>query len=120
MRQDRQTRRPPLAGGWSVRGAEGSVARKRHCACNGDDDAKWYLPTTQDERWNKRYQDVMDFMEKNHRNPSRHRLEEHDMLNWVKQQRKLKNKGELKAERAEMLERLLSLLEEYRRVNQYC
>ena len=40
----------------------------------------------------------MDFMEKNHRNPSRHRLEEHVMLNWVKQQRKLKNKGELKAE----------------------
>ena len=40
----------------------------------------------------------MDFMEKNHINPSRHRLEEHDMLNWVKQQRKLKNKGELKAE----------------------
>ena len=27
------------------------------------------------------YQDVMDFMEKNHRNPSRHRLEEHDMFN---------------------------------------
>lgn len=24
VRQDRQTRRPPLAGGWSVRGAEGS------------------------------------------------------------------------------------------------
>ena len=73
---------------------------------------------TQDERWNKRYQDVMDFMEKNHRNPSRHRLEEHDMLNWVKQQRKL-NKGELKAECAEMLERLLSLCEKYKRVNQY-
>ena len=58
---------------------------------------------TQDERWNKRYQDVMDFMEKNHRNPSRHRLEEHDMLNLVKQQR---NKGELKAESAEMLEKI--------------
>ena len=27
VRQDRQTRRPPLAGGGSVRGAEGSVAR---------------------------------------------------------------------------------------------
>ena len=74
---------------------------------------------TQEERWNVRYQEVMDFMEKNHRNPSRHRLEEHDMLNWVKQQRKMKNKGELKAERAEMLERLLSLCGEYRRVNQY-
>ena len=30
-----------------------------------------------------------------------------------------KNKGELKAERAEMLERLLSLCEEYKRVNQW-
>ncbi len=62
---------------------------------------------TQDERWLTKYNEVMDFMETNHRNPSRHRLEEHDMLNWVKQQRKLKNKGELKAERAEMFEKLL-------------
>ncbi len=61
----------------------------------------------------------MVFLAENHGNPSRHRLEEHDMLNWVKQQRKMKNKGELKAERAEMLERLLSLWEECRRVNQW-
>ena len=74
---------------------------------------------TQDERWNKRYQDVMEFMEKNHRKPSRHRLEEHDMLNWVKQQRKLKNKGDLKAERAEMFKELLALGEGYKRKNQY-
>ena len=74
---------------------------------------------TQDERWMVRYQEVVDFIEANKRNPSRHRIEEHDMLNWVKQQRKLKNKGELKAERAEMLERLLSLWEEYKRVNQW-
>ena len=46
---------------------------------------------TQDERWNLRYQEVIDFIETNHRNPSKHRLEEHDMLNWVKQQRKLHN-----------------------------
>ena len=58
-------------------------------------------------------------MEKNHRNPSRHRLEEHDMLNWVKQQRKLKNKGELKAERVEKFRKLLELTERYRRKNQY-
>ena len=61
----------------------------------------------------------MEFLAKNHRNPSRHRLEEHDMLNLVKQQRKLKNKGELKAERAEMLEKLLDLWERYKLVNQY-
>jgi len=74
---------------------------------------------TQDERWQKQYDDVMEFLAKNHRNPSRHRLEEHDMLNWVKQQRKLKNKGDLRPERAEMLERLLSLWEECKRKNQY-
>ena len=75
---------------------------------------------TQDEKWQTRYEEVVAFIETNHRNPSKHRIEEHDMLNWVKQQRKLNNKGELKAERAEMLERLLSLWEEeYRRVNQY-
>ena len=74
---------------------------------------------TQEERWLVRYQEVMGFMEKNHRNPSRHRLEEHDMLNWVKQQRKLKNKGELKAERVEKFRKLLELTERYRRKNQY-
>ena len=74
---------------------------------------------TQDERWLAKYNEAMEFMATNHRNPSRHRLEEHDMLNWVKQQRKLKNKGDLRPDRAEMLERLLSLWEECKRVNQY-
>ena len=37
---------------------------------------------------------VMDFITANHRNPSRHRIEEHDMLNWVKANRKVMKKGE--------------------------
>ena len=74
---------------------------------------------TQDERWNKRYQDVMDFMEKNHRNPSRHRLEEHDLLNWLKSNRKKMNAGELQEPRLSRFKKLLELAEEYRRVNQY-
>ncbi len=39
---------------------------------------------TQDERWIARYNEVVGFIETNHRNPSKHRLEEHDMLNWLK------------------------------------
>ena len=73
----------------------------------------------QEEQWQARYDEVVKFIKANHRNPSKHRLEEHDMLNWVKQQRKLKNKGELKAERVEMFKRLLELTEQYRRKNQY-
>lgn len=74
---------------------------------------------TQDERWLVKYSEVMSFIEENQRNPSKYRLEEHDMLNWVKQQRKMKNKGELKVERTEMLEKLLDLWEEKKRKNQY-
>ena len=39
---------------------------------------------TQDERWQKRYDEVVDFIDANKRNPSKHRIEEHDMLNWLK------------------------------------
>ena len=45
----------------------------------------------------------MEFIKTNKRNPSKHRIEEHDMLNWVKQQRKLMNAGKMKPERMEKL-----------------
>ena len=61
----------------------------------------------------------MDFMEKNHRNPSRHRLEEHDMLNWMKSNRKKMNAGELKEERLGKFKELLVIAEENKRKNQY-
>ena len=36
----------------------------------------------------------MDFLEQNHRNPSRHHIEEHVHLNWLKANRKLLNAGQ--------------------------
>ena len=74
---------------------------------------------TQDDRWLTKYNEVMDFMEKNHRNPSRHRIEEHDMLNWLKANRKALNAGKMKEERVEMFKVLLVAGEKVRRVNQY-
>lgn len=46
-------------------------------------------------------------------------FEEHDMLNWVKANRKVMNKGEMKEERKEAFQNLLELCEQYRRKNQY-
>lgn len=60
---------------------------------------------TQDNRWLARCKKVLDFMETNHRNPSRHRIEEHDMLNWLKATRKKLNAGELKPNRVELCKR---------------
>ena len=74
---------------------------------------------TQDERWLARHNGLIAFIETNHRNPSRHRLEEHDMLNWLKANRKTLNAGKMKPERLEMFRRLLLLMEEYKRKNQY-
>lgn len=74
---------------------------------------------TKDELWIAKWREVIDFMETNHRNPSKHRIEEHLMLNWIKHNRKLMNAGELKPERLEMFRELLALSEQYRRKNQY-
>ena len=74
---------------------------------------------TQEERWLVRYEEVMEFMEENRRNPSKHRIEEHDMLNWLKANRRALNAGRMKPERVEKFRKLLELTEQYRRKNQY-
>ena len=73
----------------------------------------------QDERWLARYNEMKTFIETNKRNPSKHRMEEHDLLNWLKANRKLMNAGKMKPERIQMFEELLVLIEQYKRVNQY-
>ena len=66
-----------------------------------------------------RYNEVVSFIETNHRNPSRHRLEEHDILNWLKVCRKKMNAGDMKPERVKLFEKLLVLVEENKHINQY-
>ena len=73
----------------------------------------------QETRWLMRYNEVKRFIEENKRNPSKHRIEEHDMLNWVKHNRKSLNAGKMKPERVEAFKRLMEIWEENKRVNQY-
>lgn len=74
---------------------------------------------TQDEKWLKNYQEVVGFIKANHRNPSKLRLEEHNMLSWLKHQRKLLNAGNLKQDRVGKFNELIQLIEQYKRINQY-
>lgn len=74
---------------------------------------------TQEERWIARYLEVREYIETNHRNPSKHRIEEHNMLSWIKQQRKLVNANALKPDRVEPFNKLLELMEKFKRKNQY-
>ena len=75
---------------------------------------------TQDERWQKRYDEVVDFIDANKRNPSRYDEEERGKyLNWIKANRKAMNAGKMKPERVEKFKELLAMTEQYRRKNQY-
>ena len=74
---------------------------------------------TQDEKWLAKYNEVKEFIVNNHRNPSRHNIEDHLLLNWIKHNRKLLNAGTLKLERVEAFKKLLSLIEDNKRLNQY-
>ena len=66
-----------------------------------------------------KYKEVVEFVESNRRNPSKHRIEEHDYLNWLKANRKAMNAGKMKLERVEKFRKLLEMTEQYRRKNQY-
>lgn len=62
---------------------------------------------TQDNLWFSKYNEMKASIETNHRNPSHHRIEDHLLLNWLKQNRKLLNSGKLKEDRIEKFEKLL-------------
>ena len=75
---------------------------------------------TQDEQWQTKYQEVVEFIEAHHRNPSKYDDEERGLyLNWIKHNKKLYKAGELKPDRVEKFERLMQIFESFKRKNQY-
>lgn len=73
----------------------------------------------QETRWLTKYKEVVDFIEANHRNPSKYVDEERNMVNFLKHTRKQLNQGVLKPERIEEFKKLQELMERYKRKNQY-
>ncbi len=74
---------------------------------------------TQDERWMTRYKEVVNFIEINHRNPSKYVPEEKLMVHFLKRGRKMLNAGELAEPRFSQFLKLLELCEQYKRKNKY-
>lgn len=74
----------------------------------------------QETRWIEKYNEIVAFIEREHRNPSKHNPEERGRyLNWLKHNRKRYSAGLLKDDRAEKFQVLVELSEKYRRKNQY-
>ena len=75
---------------------------------------------TQEALWQKKYDEVKSFIEKNRRNPSKYDDVERGLYcNWLRHNRKLYNAGGLREERREKFKVLIELCERYKRVNQY-
>ncbi len=75
---------------------------------------------TQDECWKQRYDEVVDFIKANHRNPSKYDAEERGLYcNWLRHNRKQLNAGEMKPEPVEPFRELMELMERHRHKNQY-
>lgn len=75
---------------------------------------------TQDEKWVTKYNEVVTFIERNKRNPSKYDPEERGLyVTWLKHNRKLYNAGELKEDRIEKFQALLALCDKFKRKNQY-
>lgn len=70
-------------------------------------------------QWSRKYNMVWKFVEQNHRGPSRHRIEEHNMLNWMKFNRKMLKVDKLQGEKREKFQKLVDLIHSFHRVNQY-
>ena len=73
----------------------------------------------QDTRWLTRYNEVKEFIEREHRNPSKYNPEERLMIHFLKRGRKLMNANELQEPRLSKFKELLELTEMYKRKNQY-
>ena len=68
----------------------------------------------------RKYEEVVAFIEKNKRNPSKYDPEERGAYcNWLRHNKKLLHAGQLNPKRVELFEKLLELSERYKLVNQW-
>lgn len=71
------------------------------------------------EHWLMAWHGYMSYLEEHKRCLSKYHLDNKRLVNWLKYNQKLANKGKLCAERAEKLHFLLLETEKYRRKNQH-
>ena len=74
---------------------------------------------TQEDRRLERYNELREYMERNHRRPSKYNLDERNSWNWLRHNQKLYNNGAMRPERMEKFRELLEMTERYRHINQY-
>lgn len=73
----------------------------------------------QEDRWLERYNELREYIERNHRRPSKYNLDERNSWNWLRHNQKLYNNGAMRPERMERFRELMEMMERNRRKNQW-
>ncbi len=69
--------------------------------------------------WIHYYKLTKKYMETYKRRPSKHRTEDHQMLNWIKYNKRKFSLGEMSEERQKLFSELMVIADKYRKVNQF-
>lgn len=69
--------------------------------------------TMRDEHWLETWKEYMAYLRRNKRRPSKYRIEDMKLVNWLKYNRKIRNKGLLSEERSEKLDVLMKELKNF-------
>ena len=73
---------------------------------------------TQDAKWEMHYTEILNYILTHKRRPSKHRIEDHLMLNWYKHHKKLWYSGKMPERRIPLFLHLMKVAEKYRKLNQ--
>lgn len=85
------------------------------------DNLRTILPVSclRDMKWKQHCEEVKRYVSTRNRRPSKYKVDDHRMVNWIKFNRKLYNQGRMSEERRRIFEQLLSLLDKVKHVNQH-
>ena len=74
---------------------------------------------TQDELWKRHYDAYMSYMKTHNKRPSKHHLEDRELFNWFKHNKKIYTSGRMPFDRTIIFRHLLEVAEDCRMINQH-
>ena len=77
------------------------------------------MSISHERRWELNFDTIKQFIKTNKCLPSKYRIEEHQMLNWIKYNKKLIAQGKLAPERQKKFEKLMAEATVFHKLNQY-
>lgn len=80
---------------------------------------KSIVPVSHNEKWDTQYHNILSYIKQNAHRPSKHKPEDLKMVNWIKYNKKRLASGTLPEARKNQFLKLLDIMKNYQRINQW-